>query len=70
MPAQIGLARKALAILAGSMVLLAWVAVAWVTAFAGTFAGKPALKKIPPSLFRKLVGALVLLLGLYMFTRA
>jgi len=30
----------------------------------------PALKKIPPPIFRKLVGALVLLLGLYMFTRA
>jgi uncharacterized membrane protein YfcA len=36
----------------------------------GTFVGKPALKKFPPPLFRKLVGALVLLLGLYMFTRA
>ncbi len=36
----------------------------------GTFAGKLALKRIPPPLFRKLVGALVLLLGLYMFTRA
>ena len=36
----------------------------------GTMVGRPALKRIPPALFRKLVGALILLLGVYMFARA
>ena len=45
-------------------------AIATIGVVVGTFVGKPALKKIPPPLFRKFVGALVLLLGLYMFTRA
>jgi uncharacterized membrane protein YfcA len=36
----------------------------------GTLAGQPMLRKIPERLFRKLVGLLVLLLGLYMLSRA
>ena len=37
---------------------------------AGTLAGQRLLKGVPESQFRKIVGLLVLLLGLYMFSRA
>lgn len=36
----------------------------------GTIVGERGLKRLSPSLFRKLVGVLLLLLGLYMFSRA
>lgn len=36
----------------------------------GTVAGRPILRTLPPALFRKLVSALILVLGVYMLTRA
>ena len=36
----------------------------------GTIAGGPVLKRLPGPVFRRVVGALVLMLGLYMFLRA
>ena len=36
----------------------------------GTLVGQKLLKKLPESRFRKIVGLVVLLLGLYMFSRA
>ncbi|HEU4937820.1 MAG TPA: sulfite exporter TauE/SafE family protein [Vicinamibacterales bacterium] len=44
-------------------------AIASVGAVIGTFAGARLLKKIPPHLFRTIVGGLVLALGVYMFFR-
>jgi len=44
-------------------------AIASVGAVIGTFAGARLLKKIPPHLFRTIVGVLVLALGVYMFFR-
>jgi len=44
-------------------------AIASVGAVIGTFAGARLLKKIPPHLFRTIVGVLVLALGVYMFLR-
>ena len=44
-------------------------AIATIGALLGTIAGEPVLKRMPPSNFRKVVGALVLLLGIYMFSR-
>lgn len=45
------------------------IAVATAGVVVGTVAGKPVLRALPPLLFRRLVGALILLLGLYMLTR-
>jgi hypothetical protein len=45
------------------------IGIATAGAVIGTLAGERVLKKLPPALFRKLVGALVLALGLYMFSR-
>jgi uncharacterized membrane protein YfcA len=44
-------------------------AIASVGAVIGTFAGARLLKRIPPHLFRTIVGVLVLALGVYMFFR-
>jgi hypothetical protein len=49
--------------------LIPLIAVASLGALAGTFAGQHVLMRLPPRLFRRLVSALILALGLYMFTR-
>ena len=46
------------------------IAVATVGVVVGTVIGRPVLRTLPPQVFRKLVGLLILLLGVYMFTRA
>ena len=46
------------------------IAVATVGVVVGTVAGRPILRRLPPVLFKRLVGALILLLGVYMLTRA
>jgi uncharacterized membrane protein YfcA len=43
------------------------ISIASIGAVIGTFAGAHLLKKIPPRLFRTIVGVLVLALGIYMF---
>jgi uncharacterized protein len=54
-----------------SRMLQEWPIIALATAgvVVGTLGGGRVLKRIPPQLFRKVVGLLVLLLGLYMFSR-
>jgi len=45
-------------------------AMATVAVVVGTLAGKRVLERLPPPIFRRLVGSLVLLLAVYMFWRA
>jgi uncharacterized membrane protein YfcA len=49
--------------------VLPLMAVASAGAVVGTFAGARLLKRIPPPMFRTIVGVLVLALGVYMFFR-
>ena len=60
MPVYIAMERGRLLEMAPS------IAVATAAALAGTLAGERVLRRIPPPVFRKLVSALVLALGLYM----
>jgi len=50
--------------------LLPLMTIASLGALIGTFVGARLLMKIPPALFRSMVGVLVLALGVYMFVRA
>jgi uncharacterized membrane protein YfcA len=50
--------------------LLPMMTTASIGAVVGTFVGARVLSRIPASLFRSIVGALVLALGVYMFFRA
>ena len=45
------------------------IAIAVTGVVAGTFVGQRLLKRLPEAQFRRVVGLLVLLLGLYMFSR-
>jgi len=56
----------------GARMLEIWPTIAWITAgvVAGTYAGRRILDRIPEKAFRRAVGAVVLLLGLYMLYRA
>ena len=45
------------------------IAAATIGGVVGTLAGEPILRRISPAVFRTLVGALLVLLGVYMFTR-
>jgi uncharacterized membrane protein YfcA len=62
MPVYVGLEADRLADLAAP------IAIAAAGAVAGTIGGERVLRRIPPPVFRKLVSALVLALGLYMLT--
>ncbi len=57
---------------AGSELLAIWPTIAWLTAgvVAGTVGGRHLLARLPESLFRRIIGSVVTLLGLYMLYRA
>jgi uncharacterized membrane protein YfcA len=56
----------------GARMLEIWPTIAWITAAVaiGTLVGRQLLTRIPEKAFRRTVGAVVLLLGLYMLRRA
>jgi len=56
----------------GARMLEIWPIIAWITAgvVIGTLVGRQLLDRIPEKVFRRTVGAIVLLLGLYMLYRA
>jgi uncharacterized membrane protein YfcA len=62
MPVYVALEADRLANLSGP------IAIAAAGAIAGTIGGERVLRRIPPPIFKKLVSALVLALGIYMLT--
>jgi len=56
----------------GARMLEIWPLIAWITAgvVIGTVIGRRILDRLPEKAFRRTVGALVFLLGLYMLCRA
>jgi uncharacterized membrane protein YfcA len=46
-----------------------WMLIATAGVVAGTLAGFPVLSRVPEAQFRRVVAAIVLALGIYMFTR-